>query len=1159
MRSVGGFPETGSVSYVNLHNHSSYSLLDGLSPVKDIVKLSKDFNCPAVAITDHGNLHAVPEFFDAAKKLDQKPIFGCEFYVAPEAGLKLNYYHLVLLAMNIEGYRNLCALTTLSSSQAMPDGRDPVVNVFGRLIPRICWEWLEQHRAGLICTSACVSSELSRRAIDFSKAPSDEGLKQYLAVMKKHKDIFGDNFYAEVMHDDMGGEIGDSQRVANEMVHQWAPSMGVKIVGTCDSHYLIPADKRNHQTLLDLSAHQKFYDPEELKRMVYKGRFWFKDPMEYLLEFGSEIAANTREIAAKVEKYDIHVKKFVLPAVRTVGEFKTSDATVAYKTLHTKAMEAFNLFVMSGRIPHEYDDPRYFERLQYELSVFEKMNMSQYPLALLEIVDYARAAGIPVGPGRGSVSGSLLCYVLGLHQVDPIKYGLYFERFLNPDRVSMPDIDTDFGIFGRPAVIDFIRKNWGHDHVSLICTFNTYGLRRAVHEVCKIMDLPFSTSAAITKAIKEDDIEATWDSAMENYVEFRAEIKKLEPVMQKDLEQAVKAIFGRPANLGVHAAGVLISSVPIQNVAPLIRAKDGVAVQYSFDHCESFGLLKMDILGNRNLDAVYNTCKLLGIADPTTIPLDDQKTYDLLCQGRLNGIFQIEKSRQFKEVCIRLQPQAFDEIVDLVALYRPGPIENGDLERYVKRKTDSTYEMDDTIADPLYRQILDKTRSCLIYQEQIMEVAKQLAGYSMAKADSLRSAIGKKDKEKLALHEPTIVAGLEKYGFSHEDAVKIWGMIVTSGRYSWNKAHAVAYGMITYWTAWLSANHPGGFFSTYCNMDIDQDKQRVYIAEARSRGAKVSGPNINYSAQGYGFKDGVVFYGIQAVRNVGENAVKAIIEERTVRGPFLSLADFRRRIPPKLCNKSAVHSLVEAGAFDCIYGIVQRQDLGQSVTNEVYDFVPNPKPKPTDLEYIRDAESKSLGFSVTFDPLAQYEEEIKAEDANTITGALGDRDEANEWGTDLGEVKLAGVITNLRKTTTKKKDPMAFGTLMDSNFDLLDFVIFPKQYAQVATWIDKNKPIIVRGELEDKQGMGSGTSNLKVTGIFPLGTRTPRVVQFQISDVFQAVWYNGLFKVKTPGAVEARATFTVGGLHDMVPEATRYVPVLPSYPNFKTGEFKHLY
>lgn len=1157
--------------YCNLHNHSQYSLLDGLSPVADICKLAADFGMDAVAITDHGNLHAVPEFYDAAQKYGVKPIFGCEVYVAPPPGLKLNYYHLCLYVKNIEGYRNLCKLVTKSNVGVFPDGRDAPVNVFGRSIPRICWEWLEECRAGLICTSACVSSELSKSALAFSLRPSEDGLAQYTSVMRRHAELFGDDYMAEMMHDDMGGEIGDAQRIANEMVRQYAPLAGIKIVGTCDSHYLLPADKRNHQTLLDLSAHQKYYEPEELKRMVYKGRFWFKNPMEFLLEFGNDVAANTNEIAAKVEHFSPYVKKFVLPSVSTPFG-KTSDPDQAYAVLEAKGLAAFNDMVVAGKIPHEFDNSAYIERLRYELGVFKKMGMSQYPLALLEIVDFARGAGIPVGPGRGSVSGSLLCMVLGLHQVDPIKYGLYFERFLNADRVSMPDIDTDFGIFGRPAVIDFIRRNWGNDYVSLICTFNTYGLRKALQEVCKIMDLPYSTSAAMSKGLKEDDIEATWDTAMEQYQEFKAEIMKLEPGVRKDLEQAVKALHGKPSNLGVHAAGVLISSSPISLVAPLIRAKDGVAVQYSFDHCEKFGLLKMDILGNRNLDAIYGALRALNddvkVAqdvsraiglDPTNIPLDDPKTYDLLCQGRLNGIFQIEKSRQFKEVCIRLQPRAFDEVVDLVALYRPGPIENGDLERYVKRKTDPTFEMDDTISDPVYRRILDKTRSCLVYQEQIMEVAKQLAGYSMSKADDLRSAIGKKDKDKLAKHEPTIISGLVSYGFSEDDAKKVWGMIVTSGRYSWNKAHSVAYGMITYWTAWLSANYPGEFFSTYCNMDIDQDKQRVYIAEARSRGAKVSGPNVNVSTKGYAYRDGVVYYGIQAVRGVGDAAADAIIAERAARGPFLSLSDFRRRIAPKVCNKSVVRGLAEAGGFDGIYGIDDRQALCQSIENEVYDYTQQAQPTPANLQFIREAESKSLGFSVSFDPLAQYADEIVAENAMTVAEALTMATDANDAGADLGEVKVAGVITNLRKTVTKNKDPMAFGTLMDSSFDLVDFVIFPKAYDKVSEWIDKNKAVLVRGELEDKQGMGSGTSNLKVSSLTQLGVRHPRFMQFQIADVFQAIWYNGLSKVQQAGMVEARATFTTSALIDMVPEYTRYVPVLAQYPNFSAGSFRPVY
>jgi len=1136
------------VSYTNLHNHSTYSLLDGLSSVPDIVRLSKEFGCPAVAITDHGNLHAIPEFYEAAKKFGQKPIFGSEFYIAPEPGIKQNYYHLVLLAKNIAGYRNLCRLTTLSNTATFPDGRDSVVSVFGRFVPRLCWEWVEQYKEGLICSSACVSSELSQKAITFHAAPTQENLRSYTKVLERFKHLFGDDYYAETMHDDMGGDIGDKQRIANEMARQWAPAYGIKIVGTCDSHFLVPEDRRNHQTLLDLSAHQKFYDPEDLKRMVYKGRFWFKNPDEFAAEFGEEVAANTREIAAKVESFSPYVKKFVLPSVATpLG--RTSDAGAAYSVLEASAIYKYAEYAMSGRIPLGGElGVKYRERLDYELSVFKKMELSQYPLALLEIVNHARSVDIPVGPGRGSVSGSLLCYVLGLHQVDPIKYGLYFERFLNPDRVSMPDIDTDFGIFGRPAVIDFIRKNWGPEYVSLICTFNTYGLKKSIHELCKIMDLPYSMGDVLTKAIPEDDIEVTWDSACADYPEFVNGLKALTPQVRADMEAAAKAIYGKPSNLGLHAAGVLISSNPISDVAPLIRAKDGVAVQYSFEHCENFGLLKMDILGNRNLDVIYQTCKKVGIADPTTIPLDDAKTYDLLCQGRLAGIFQIEKSRQFKEVCIRLKPRIFDEVVDLVALYRPGPIENGDLERYVRRKTEPNFELDDTIADTTYRSILEGTKNCLIYQEQIMEVAKQLAGYSMSKADDLRKAIGKKDKDKMASHEGPLKAGLIAYGFNEADAEKIWGMIVTSGRYSWNKAHAVAYGMITYWTAYLSANYPSVYFSSYCNCDIDQNKQRTYIGEAKSRGAKVSGPDVNRSGRDYTYSDGVIYYGLASVRSAGDIAVNAILTEREARGPFTSLSDFRRRIAPKSCNKAVVMNLAKAGAFDSIFSMERRRDLCKLIEDESYDMIP--QEAPIDQSWILEVEGDALGVAVSFDPLAPYMAEVKSE------GAVGVNDALAKGQT---YVKIAGVLAGLKKTVTRKKDPMAFGSLIDMSGEILDIVIFPKAYAKCAEWIGINKPVVIYGELEDKQGMGSGTSNLKVETITRLGTRMPHTVQFHITDTFQAIWYNGLPRVKQEGYVDAKATFEDQNLADFVPESRRYAPVATSYPNFAPEQFKHLY
>lgn len=1131
-----------------------------------IVKTAKDFALPAVAITDHGTLHCVPEFYDEAKKAEIKPIIGCEVYIAPDHNEVDRYFHLVLLAQNRQGYKNLCRLITMANTAKLPNGNEAFYYK-----PRISFDWLETYGEGLIVTSACVSSELSWYGIEahtMLESPTstafekEVALKKYLDVMSRFKGLFKEKYFVEIMHDDMGGDIGIKQRMANDMARKWAHTAGVKLVGTCDSHYLLPADKRDHQTLLDLNTKQLFYAPEESKRMVYKGNFHYKSPDEYIAEFGVQIAKNTAEIAAMVEHYSPYEDKFVLPAVRVPGtDRKTIDATEIYGILEQKGRTGFIKAMMEGRLVYATIE-EYETRLDYELSVFKKMEMSAYPAALLEIVDFAKSAGIPVGPGRGSVSGSLLCYLVGLTQVDPLRFGLLFERFLNPERVSMPDIDTDFGIFGRPRVIQFIRENWGEEYVSLICTFNTYGLRKAIQDLCSIMEIPHSTAMAITKTISEDDIEATWDSALEDYPEFKKETTKLPPSVLVDLERSVKAMYGKPSNLGVHAAGVLISSKPIYEVAPLAKAKDGVAVQYQFDYCERFGLLKMDILGNRNLDVIYDTCKKVGIADQINIPLDDKASYELICRGRLAGMFQIEKSKQFKEVCIKLQPSQFDEIVDLVALYRPGPIENGDLNRYVKRKFDPEYELNETIADPTFRKILDKTRSCLIYQEQIMEVAKQLAGYSMSKADDLRKAIGKKDKEKMATHETPILAGLkEKSNFSEADAKTIWELIVTSGRYSWNKAHAVAYGYITYWTAYLSANYPGQFFASYCNMDIDQDKQRIYISEAKSRGCGVSVPNINKSIIGYTFSDNMIYYGVQAVRGIGENTAKLIVQDRDQHGPYLSVSDFRNRIPAKACNSSMLMSLVAAGAFDSVHGgRLGRRHLYEMVENKDYPSTTFKIGIPSDEGWLIEMEGKALGLSVSVNPLEQYSDEIKAERAQTVSQTLMDADHADMVGADLGTTRIAGVITSLRKTVTKKqKRQMAFGTLMDNEGDIVDVVFFPDAYEPVAHWLKVNKAVIVSGELEDKQGQGAGTANLKAQVVIQLGMRKPYCVAFTVADVFQASWFGEQSLEQKEGLVQARATFASNELIDMVPEGQRYVPIMKDYPNFGPNEVQLIF
>ena len=1148
------------MSYVNVHNHSQYSLLDGFSSVKSIVLASKDYSCPAVAITDHGNLHAVPEFHDVATKHGQKPIIGCEVYLAPthpSLDGKRRYHHLILLAKNRAGYKNLCRLATLASTsdEVLADGHTGFYYK-----PRIDFNWLADHREGLIVSSACVVSELSRRAIDFYAAKDKNlALQNYLEVIERYKSVFGEDYYLEVMHDELTGDIGEQQRMANEMVRRWAPLHGVKIIGTCDSHYTHQNEHRHQQTILDLSCGQKYYDPAIVKRMAFEGKFWFKNPDEYVQEFDQDTANNTLEIAAKVEIYSPFEDKFVLPAVKLSESVQyapgaevlvSNDPAPCYSELVIQAIRGFKKLGARGKLIHAKME-EYTERFDHELSVINGMEHSAYLLACTEIINFARGEGIPVGPGRGSSSGSLICYCLGITQLDPFRFGLIFERFLNPGRITMPDIDMDFSKLRRQEIISFVRERWGDDHVALIATFNTYGIRKSIQDVAKIMDLPHSAANAMTKSFSDDDIKLEWDEAYKKYPAFRKEVDTIESPMREDFEAACKAIFGKPSNLGVHAAGVLISANKITDVAPIIKSKKNLMVQYSFEYCERFGLLKMDMLGLRNLDAIFGAAEKAGLGDPIDWPLDDKNTYDLMCSGRLTGMFQIEKSKQFKEVCVRLQPREFDEIVDMLSLYRPGPIENGDLEKYVRRKTDPEYKMDTTIADPRYRSILSETRFCMIYQEQILNLVRELAGYTYSKADLVRRAIGKKDREKLLAEKDGVVTGFQSSGgFTLEDAEKIWSMIETSAEYSWNKAHSAAYGHIMYWTGYLAANHPGIFFAVYCNCDIDQAKQRMYINEAKSRGVKIAPPDINTSDTGFVYKDGTIYYGILSAKGVGGVASKAILKERAKNGSFLSMADFRTRVAKKSCNKAMVQALVQAGAFDSMYGISRRKNLFQSVFVDDFDTPFGQIIEDYDELWLRVAEASALGIVLSVDPLKPYMNEIKSSYATNIHEALHQE----------GQVRIAGTITNYKKVLTKKKrDPMAFGSITDQQGEIVDFVIFPKTFAYCANWIGPNEPVIIIGDIVDEQGHGAGTANLRASLVQRLGSRIPVVINFNITTPFQAMWFNNLPKEKAAGCVEARAIFPSSDLQDSVEVGQRYAPMDGPYQNFQESDYSYVY
>jgi DNA polymerase-3 subunit alpha len=1030
-----------------------------------MVERAVELGMPALALTDHGVMYGAIELLKLCTKAGIKPIIGNEMYVIngsiddPQQK-KEKRYHLVVLAKNAVGYRNLVKLTSISHLRGMR-GR----GIFSRAC--IDKQLLAQYSEGLIVATACLGGEIPQAILRGRPEVARE-------VARWYQQTFGDDFYLEIQ--DHGG-IED--RIVNTEIARIGAELGIELIATNDAHYLSANDVEAHDALLCVLTGKLISDE---KRLRYTGTEYIKGEAEMLALFGDHLpqeviaraVANTARVAEKVEVYDIlgryQMPRFPIPEGHTPVSYLTEVTELGLRDrLH-----------LDSAVPFE---PEYGERLAFELQVMEQMGFPTYFLVVWDYIRFARENGIPVGPGRGSAAGSLVAYALGITNIDPVTNGLLFERFLNPERKSMPDIDTDFCIERRGEVIDYVTQRYGEEKVAQIITFNRMTSKAVLKDVARVLDIPYGDADRLAKLIpvvrgKPAKLKEMI-GAESPAPEFREKYEK-DPVVQRWVDMAMR-IEGTNKTFGVHAAGVVIAADPLDELVPLQRNNDGqVITQYFMEDVESMGLLKMDFLGLKNLTMIDKTVDLVeqssGVrVDPDDLPLNDEGTYALLARGDLEGIFQLESSGM-RQIVRDLKPSSLEDISSILALYRPGPLDAGLIPKFINRKHGR--EAIDVAHEKL-EPILKETYGIMVYQEQIMKIAQDLAGYSLGEADLLRRAMGKKKKSEMEKHQSIFVSGATERGVDPRVAEALFEQMVLFAEYCFNKSHSTAYGAVTYQTAYLKAHYPVAYMAALLTVNAgDSAKVQRYIANCNAMGIEVMPPDVNASGIDFTPVGDRILFGLSAVRNLGDGAIRQLIECRLADGPFASLAELCDRIPGQQLNRRAMEALIHSGALDALEPRANRAQLmadldlvidwassrakdrasGQGNLFDLFagaadsdpavpaaaDLTTAPKaaavPDYPPTEKLR-LEKELVGFYLSDHPLKQLARQVKL----LSPVALGNLEEM----ADKAKVSAVVMVPELRQVTTRKGDRMAVLQLEDLTGSC-EAVVFPKSYARLA-------------------------------------------------------------------------------------------------------------
>jgi DNA polymerase-3 subunit alpha len=1045
----------------------------------------------AVAVTDHGNMFGAVEFYSQAIQSGIKPIIGCEVYVAPGSRKdkspakdgQPNAYHLILLAMDETGYRNLSRLVTLANLEGF------------YYHPRIDMELLRQYNAGLIALSSCLKGHVPH----FLRIGREEEAKRYA---REFASIFdGERFFLEVMANKMPDQI-----MVNKALKELARELSLPMVATNDCHYLNREDAEAHDILLCIQTGKSADDPNRLR--FANDEFYFKSGAEMANDLGefTEALDNTLGIAKRCN-YEMQFGQYKYPVFKVSGNLSLEEKLEqeAEQGLRKRLARKESLEgPVTGDLKKEYE-----ERLAYELRIIKEMGFAGYFLIVADFIDYARNSSIPVGPGRGSAAGSLTAYALKITDIDPIKHVLLFERFLNPGRVSMPDIDIDFCIKNRDKVIEYVSEKYGREDVSQIITFGTMKARAVIRDVGRSLTMSYAEADKIAKLIPEG-INITLDEA----IEAEPQLKALEEGTddERRLLRISRSLEGLSRHASTHASGIVISDRPLVEYLPLFKGPNGeVMTQYTMDQVAKLGLIKFDFLGLKTLTVIQHT---LDLIQETTgedvnldeIPTDDEETFKLISEGKTTGVFQLESSGM-KELLRNLKPGVFEDLVASVALYRPGPLGSNMVADFIKRKHG---EIKITFPIPQLREILTETYGVIVYQEQVMRIAQLLANYTLAEADILRKAISKKQPEEMERLKERFLEGTDKNQINPAKARKVYELIEKFGGYGFNKSHSVAYAMIAYQTAYLKAHNPVQFMAALLTEDMgSQDKTIKNIAECRDMGIPILPPDINESKVDFAVAGDSIRFGLAAVKNVGIKAVEAIVQEREKGGPFTSLTEFCRRVDKSKVNKRVLEGLIQCGAFDFTHEYRSRlfaslndlliaggsgEDPNQltmfdlfspaepeASTEESARMPDQPGEEWDDDEKLR-REKESLGFYITGHPLDRFTEVIH----QFATPATQDLSNIQ----DKSVVKLAGVINTLKVKRTKRGEKMAIIKVEDKS-GFVEVLVFPDVFERCTPVLNDDKPILITGEVEG----GENAVKVRAQDIVALETVSQRSVR----------------------------------------------------------------
>ncbi len=1063
-------------SFVHLHLHSQYSLLDGSIKFDELVERAENHSMPAVAVTDHGNLFGAYEFFEKAKAKGVKPIIGCELYVTPTLKLEKpsdgKNYHLTVLCMNERGYRNLSRLVT----------RGYFEGFYRR--PRVDHEMLSEHNEGLIVLSGCMSSELSQ-------AIFKKDLKEQIKIALTYKEIFGDRYYLEVQ------AIGlEEQRRVNRGLRKIGERLGIKLAATNDCHFLTREDYKSHDTLLCIQTGSMVADQ---KRMRFQSDDFYVKTREEMARDMKGFENALEESVRISERCDFEFKndgyrfpEYVPPEGKSLDEF--------IREISGKNLERI---LRKNEIPEEAHEI-YRQRLHSELDTICKMGFSAYFLVVSDFIFHAKKNDIPVGPGRGSAAGSLVAYALGITAIDPIRHKLIFERFLNPERVSMPDIDVDFCAEHRDEIIRYVTEKYGADKVAQIGTFGTMSSKAVIKDVGRVLGLPYSEVDRLSKMIpsfrgKVFSIEEAVNKVKE-IKDRLSENKQLAEVVElaKSLENMVR-------HSSTHAAGIVISNEPIADYIPLYKgSKDEIVTQFDMSSIEKLGYVKFDFLGLKTLTIIDKAVKYIRenqekseeVFNLDKIPLDDPKVYTLLSEGATMGIFQVE-SAGMKDLLAKLRPSEFEDITAALALYRPGPLDSGMAEEFTLRKKGGKVDF----PHPALREILGGTYGLFVYQEQIMQTASELAGFTMGEADLLRRAMGKKKSSEMRAQRKRFLTGAEKKGIERKKAGKLFNTLEKFAEYSFNKSHSAAYAMITYQTAYLKSHYPAEFMAAFMSVEAHNvDKVISGITECRKLGIDVLQPDINRSCSGFTVSDGKILFGFTAIKYVGDSLVEEIVRTREKDGVFESVTDFCARVDSRKLNKKAFESLVMGGAFDSLEPsrarlFASRESLldynsikhhtptnGQGMLFDLPNSVTAPtleESEPWDDRIRLENELEVLGFFISSHPLRKYSSELEKYSPLHDTESI-------KQAKDGSEVRIAGVVRSIEiKNTRKGTSFIGYLTLEDLN-GFTEAIVFNDVLQRSRVLLEqKVEPVIVKGrvEISDEKVrlLASDISSLKET------------------------------------------------------------------------------